>query len=127
MPVAGIPARVEHGLFKHPACRGQGRLPLSPFPANTTRKIDALRLAPRCHSDLPAAGRWIPALPARSLPEQAGADSRRKRHLNLQPPASTAILRPIQTQAVTFDTHAFVKRLTRTGMPEDQAEVLANG
>ena len=27
----------------------------------------------------------------------------------------------------TFDTHAFVKRLTRAGMPEDQAEVLANG
>ena len=27
----------------------------------------------------------------------------------------------------TFDTHVFVKRLTRAGMPEDQAEVLANG
>ena len=27
----------------------------------------------------------------------------------------------------TFDTHAFVKRLTGAGMPEDQAEVLANG
>ena len=27
----------------------------------------------------------------------------------------------------TFDTHAFVKRLTRAGMPEDQAEVLAKG
>ena len=26
-----------------------------------------------------------------------------------------------------FDTHAFVKRLTRAGMPEDQAEILANG
>ena len=26
-----------------------------------------------------------------------------------------------------FDTHAFVKRLTQAGMPEDQAEVLANG
>ena len=26
-----------------------------------------------------------------------------------------------------FDTHDFVKRLTRAGMPEDQAEVLANG
>ena len=26
-----------------------------------------------------------------------------------------------------FHTHAFVKRLTRAGMPEDQAEVLANG
>lgn len=25
-----------------------------------------------------------------------------------------------------FDTHDFVKRLTRAGMPEDQAEVLAN-
>ena len=27
----------------------------------------------------------------------------------------------------TFDTYAFVKRLTQAGMPEDQAEVLANG
>ncbi len=27
--------------------------------------------------------------------------------------------------AVTFDTHAFVKRLTAAGMPEPQAEVLA--
>ena len=27
----------------------------------------------------------------------------------------------------TFDTHAFVKRLTRAGMPEDQAEILTNG
>ena len=26
-----------------------------------------------------------------------------------------------------FDTHAFVKSLTGAGMPEDQAEVLANG
>ena len=26
-----------------------------------------------------------------------------------------------------FDTHAFVKRLTRAGMPEDQAEVLSKG
>ena len=33
----------------------------------------------------------------------------------------------MQAQAVNFDTHAFVKRLTRAGMPEDQAEVLANG
>ena len=27
----------------------------------------------------------------------------------------------------TFDTHAFVKRLTRAGMPEDQAEILSKG
>ena len=33
----------------------------------------------------------------------------------------------MQAQAVTFDTHAFVKRLIRAGMPEDQAEILANG
>ena len=33
----------------------------------------------------------------------------------------------MQSQALTFDTHAFVKRLTGAGMPEDQAEVLANG
>ena len=33
----------------------------------------------------------------------------------------------MQAPALTFDTHAFVKRLTKAGMPEDQAEVLANG
>ena len=33
----------------------------------------------------------------------------------------------MQPQTATFDTHAFVKRLTQAGMPEDQAEVLANG
>ena len=33
----------------------------------------------------------------------------------------------MQAQPVTFDTHAFVKRLTRAGMPEDQAEILAKG
>ena len=27
--------------------------------------------------------------------------------------------------AITFDTHAFIKRLTAVGMPESQAEVLA--
>ena len=27
----------------------------------------------------------------------------------------------------TFDTHAFVKRLTGAGMPESQAEILAQG
>ena len=32
----------------------------------------------------------------------------------------------MQPQPV-FDTHDFVKRLTQAGMPEDQAEVLANG
>ena len=60
------------------------------------------------------------------LLQAGGADSRGKRHTYLQPPAPTAILRPMQPQP-TFDTHAFVKRLTRAGMPEDQAEVLANG
>ena len=33
----------------------------------------------------------------------------------------------MQPQALTFDTHDFVKRLTRAGMPEDQAEVLSKG
>lgn len=33
----------------------------------------------------------------------------------------------MQPQAVTFDTHAFVKRLTGAGMPEPQAEILAQG
>ena len=32
----------------------------------------------------------------------------------------------MQPQPV-FDTHDFVKRLTQAGMPEDQAEILANG
>ena len=27
--------------------------------------------------------------------------------------------------AITFDTHAFIKRLTAAGMPEPQAEILA--
>ena len=27
---------------------------------------------------------------------------------------------------VVFDTHAFVKQMTQVGMPEEQAEVLAN-
>ena len=53
------------------------------------------------------------------------ADTPEQRHLTLQP-ASTAILRPMQPQP-TFDTQAFVKRLTRAGMPEDQAEILAKG
>ena len=33
----------------------------------------------------------------------------------------------MQAQTATFDTYAYVKRLTRAGMPEDQAEVPANG
>ena len=33
----------------------------------------------------------------------------------------------MQAQPATFDTHAFVKSLTGAGMPEDQAEILANG
>ena len=67
--------------------------------------------------------------PARlcGLPEQTGADSRGKRHARLHSPAPTAILRPMQAQALTFDTHAFVKRLTKAGMPEDQAEILSKG
>ena len=57
---------------------------------------------------------------------QTGADSRGQRHARLQPPDPNAILRPMQPQPA-FDTYAFVKRLTHAGMPEDQAEVLANG
>ena len=45
----------------------------------------------------------------------------------MQTPALTAILSLMQPQPVTFDTHAFVKRLTKVGMPEDQAEILARG
>ena len=54
------------------------------------------------------------------------ADTPGQCHTHLQPPAPTAILRPMQPQP-TFDTHAFVKRLTRAGMPEGQAAVLAKG
>ena len=45
----------------------------------------------------------------------------------MQTPVPTAILSLMQAQPVTFDTHAFVKRLTQVGMPEDQAEILAKG
>ena len=31
----------------------------------------------------------------------------------------------MQSQALTFDTHALVKRLTRAGMPEAQARIVA--
>ena len=33
----------------------------------------------------------------------------------------------MQFQTATFDTHAFVKRLTAAGMPKSQAEILAQG
>ena len=33
----------------------------------------------------------------------------------------------MQTAAVSFDTHDFVKRLTSVGRPEAQAEILAKG
>ena len=49
------------------------------------------------------------------------------RGASLQPPAPSAILCPMGTATVSFDTHDFVKRLTSVGMPEDQAEVLAKG
>ena len=45
----------------------------------------------------------------------------------MQAPVPRAILSLMQPQPATFDTHAFVKRLTKVGMPEDQAEILANG
>ena len=70
----------------------------------------------------PGAVSWIPACAGMT----AGADSRGKRHARLRSPAPTAILRPMQPQP-TFDTHTFVKRLTRAGMPEDQAEILSKG
>ena len=33
----------------------------------------------------------------------------------------------METQVIAFDSHAFVKRLTGAGMPEDQAAILAKG
>ena len=68
----------------------------------------------------------IPARGGNGLCNHPARGPRGQRHTHLQPPAPSAILRPMQAQP-TFDTHAFVKRLTRAGMPEDQAEVLANG
>ena len=65
-------------------------------------------------------------LPAACLSRQAGVDLQGKRYTRLRFPAPSAILRPMQPQPA-FDTHAFVKLLTQAGMPEDQAEVLANG
>ena len=50
-----------------------------------------------------------------------------RRYASLQPPAPPVILRLMETQAIAFDTHAFVKSLTGAGMPEDQAEILAKG
>ena len=81
-------------------------------------------LKPPC---LLQAGGFRPCPPAACLSRQAGADSQGKRYTHLQPSAPTAILRPMQSQALTFDTHAFVKRLTKAGMPEDQAEILSKG
>ena len=43
------------------------------------------------------------------------------------PPALPVILRLIETQAIAFDTYAFVKRLTGAGMPEDRTAILAKG
>ena len=53
-------------------------------------------------------------------------DSPGHSHTHLQSRAPTAILPSIQSQ-IAFDTHAYVKRLTRAGMSENQAEVLARG
>ena len=50
-----------------------------------------------------------------------------RRYASLQPSAPPVILRLMETQTIAFDTHAFVKRLTGAGMPEDQAEILAKG
>ena len=70
---------------------------------------------------------FIPAYRSQSSATPQSAEAPGQRHARLQPPALTAILRPMQPQALTFDTHDFVKRLTRAGMPEDQAEVLSKG
>ena len=69
----------------------------------------------------------IPAHGGNGLLKHPARGPRGKRHPRLQPPAPSAIPRPMQSPALTFDTHAFVKRLTQAGMSEDQAEVLAHG
>ena len=51
----------------------------------------------------------------------------RPQYGSLQLSRPPVILRLMETQAIAFDTHAFVKRLTGAGMPEDQAAILANG
>ena len=72
----------------------------------------------------PVAG--IPARGGHGLCNHPARGPRGKPHPRLHSPAPTAILRLMQPQP-TFDTHAFVKRLTKAGMPEDQAEVLSKG
>ena len=69
----------------------------------------------------------MPAPSSQSTAAAQSADYPGQRHTRLQALAPTAILRPMQAQPATFDTHAFVKRLTQVGMPEDQAEILAKG
>ena len=63
---------------------------------------------------------------AQSTATPQSADYPGQRHARLQAPAPTAMLCFMQPQPV-FDTHAFVKRLTKVGMPESQAEILAKG
>ena len=43
----------------------------------------------------------------------------------MQTAAPTRTLSIMETETATFDTHGFVKRLTSAGMPEPQAEILA--
>ena len=63
---------------------------------------------------------------AQSTATPQSADYPGQRHSHLQASVQTAILSLMQPQPA-FDTHDFVKRLTKVGMPEDQAEILAKG
>ena len=67
------------------------------------------------------------SIPANLRCNDGGRHPGAYRGASLQPPAPSAILCPMETATVSFDTHDFVKRLTSVGMPEAQAEVLAQG
>ena len=66
---------------------------------------------------------------AGGLPEQTGSRglTRTAPHPLATPPRPNRYSAPHASSSRHLDTHAFVKRLTQAGMPEDQAEVLANG
>lgn len=55
-------------------------------------------------------------------PEREGADARTDSSIGAD---ATESYRRIMA-SIVFDTHAFVKRLTAAGMPEEQAEALAD-
>ena len=95
-----------------------------------TTKLDSTFNRPFIPAPCAQSTATTPSAPilARGPPEQTGRQARspEQRHTHLQAPVPTAILRFMEPQ-IAFDTHAFVKRLTGAGMPENQAEIIAWG